>query len=83
MALVHRQQQRQRNSTSTNMSNLSMLSLSACKEVSALSTRDTIKKELEKEACEIGVGKISLGEIPKVRSFKVVEIGWNFGSKIR
>lgn len=40
------------------------------------------KKELEKEACEIGVGKISLGENPKVRSFKVVEIGWNFGSKI-
>lgn len=42
LALVHWQQQRQRNSTSTNMSNLSILSVSACKEVSAFSTRDTI-----------------------------------------
>lgn len=46
LALVRRQQQRQRNSTPTNMSNSSScsLSFSGCKEVSALSTRDTIKK---------------------------------------
>lgn len=67
--------------TALQTSNLSILS--ACKEVNALSTRDTIKEELEKEACKIGFGNVSLGETPKVRSFKVVKIGWNFGSKIK
>lgn len=48
---------------------------SACKEVSALKHKGHHKKEFEKEACEIGVGKNILGGegTPKVRSFKVVE----------
>lgn len=62
---------------------------SACKEVSALKHKGHHKKktEFEKEACEIEFGKNVLGEgrweTPKVRGFKVAEIWWNFGSKIR
>lgn len=48
---------------------------SACKEVSALSTRDTIKKELEKEDCKIVFGKISLGKLPKSEALKWWRMG--------